>query len=258
MGIGIQNTLVYRFNYLFRSLFGLIPLIAMISLWRAVYAGKPEVGGYALGEMISYYLAVMVVDALTAVNEDDWQIAGEIKDGQISQFLLKPMNYLTYRLCLFGAGRLIFSLMALLPVVGFLIWHRESLSIPADGSTWGWFALSVVLTGLLQFFMSFAMASLAFWVAEVSTFIFILFAFEYLCSGHMFPLDLLPPTIHQLLQALPFTYMMYFPVSIYLEKTTGEALINGLWIQAAWVGAAFLLARSVWSAGVRRYSAVGG
>ena len=56
--------------------------------------------------MISYYLVVTIVDMLTAVNEDDWQIAADIKDGNISQFLVKPIDYLTYRLCLFGAGRL--------------------------------------------------------------------------------------------------------------------------------------------------------
>ena len=54
--------------------------------------------------MISYYLLTTVVDALTAVNEDDWQIAADIKDGNISQFLLKPIDYLWYRLCLFLSG----------------------------------------------------------------------------------------------------------------------------------------------------------
>ena len=34
--VGIQNTLVYRVNFLFRSVFGLIPLFATLSLWRAV------------------------------------------------------------------------------------------------------------------------------------------------------------------------------------------------------------------------------
>jgi ABC-type uncharacterized transport system permease subunit len=42
INIGIQNTLVYRANFLFRSLFGLIPLMATIYLWRAIYAGKSE------------------------------------------------------------------------------------------------------------------------------------------------------------------------------------------------------------------------
>ena len=55
--------------------------------------------------MISYYLLVTIVDTLTAVNEDDWQIAADIKDGNISQFLLKPIDYLTYRICLFFSGK---------------------------------------------------------------------------------------------------------------------------------------------------------
>jgi ABC-type uncharacterized transport system permease subunit len=48
INIGIQNTLVYRINFLFRSVFGLIPLLATLSLWRAVYAGKAadDVAGY--------------------------------------------------------------------------------------------------------------------------------------------------------------------------------------------------------------------
>ena len=66
-------------------------------------------GGYTLAEMISYYLVVNVVDALTAVTEDDWQIAADIKDGNISQFLLKPIDYLRYRLCLFAAGRMVYT-----------------------------------------------------------------------------------------------------------------------------------------------------
>src|SRR5215216_1680760 len=88
INIGIQNTLVYRVNFLFRSSFGLIPLFATISLWRAVYASNNgNVAGYHLAEMISYYLIVTIVDALSAVYDDDWQIAADIRDGKISQFL---------------------------------------------------------------------------------------------------------------------------------------------------------------------------
>src|SRR5262249_43416096 len=134
INIGIQNTLVYRVNFLFRSLFGLIPLMAMISLWRAIYAGQgTEVAGYTLAQMVSYYLVVTIVDALTAVNEDDWQIAADIKDGNISQFLLKPIDYLAYRLCLFGAGRLIYTLVAFLPVALFILYLRQYFVLPVDG-----------------------------------------------------------------------------------------------------------------------------
>ena len=71
LNIGLQNNLTYRVNFLSRALFGLIPLIAILYVWRTIYAGKgadPQVASYTLAQMISYYLLVTVVDALTAVS----------------------------------------------------------------------------------------------------------------------------------------------------------------------------------------------
>lgn len=259
--IGIQNTLVYRVNFLVRALFGLIPLTATLFLWRTVYEGKGEggqVGAYALAQMISYYLLVTVVDALTAVNEDDWQIAGEIREGTISQFLLKPIDYMAYRLCLFFTGRLVYLAVAAVPVALFIRLQREFFVWPADPLTWGAFGVSVLMTALLQFFISYTMAMLAFWILEVSTFIFILFAFEYIAGGHLFPLDILPAFAQQILSFTPFPYQMFFPVSVYLGRVTGPALWSGLAVQACWVLAGFLLARWMWRRGVRKYAAFGG
>src|SRR6185436_1648458 len=131
--VGIQNTLVYRVNFLFRSTLTLIPLFATISLWRAIYQGKEgAISGYTLTQMVSYCLVITLVDALTAVAEDDWQIAAEIKDGNISQFLLKPIDYLTYRLTLYAAGRLMFTACALVPTGLFIFFQRSHLVLPAD------------------------------------------------------------------------------------------------------------------------------
>jgi ABC-2 type transport system permease protein len=261
INIGVQNTLTYRVNFLFRASFGLIPLMATLFLWRTVYAGKEPggtVGAYTLAEMTSYYLLVTVVDALTAVTEDDWQIAADIREGNISQFLLKPIDYLTYRLCLYGTGRLVYTGVAFVPVGLFLLVQREYLTLPPDAGAFGWFVVSVGLAALLQFLISFTMALLAFWVLEVSTFIFIVFAFEYLAGGHVFPLDILPAWLAEVLRATPFYYQLFFPVGIYLGRIQGAALAEGLLLQALWVITLYAVARLVWSRGVRKYSAFGG
>jgi ABC-2 type transport system permease protein len=261
INIGIQNNLAYRMNFLFRIVFGFIPLLATIYLWRAVYHGQPGgagIGGMTLAQMTSYYLIVTIVDSLTAVNEDDWQIAADIKDGNISQFLLKPINYLTYRLCLFCSGRMIYFAVAALPLGLFIFFLRSYFILPPDAATFGWFLVSICLTALLQFFMSFAMAMLAFWVLEVSTFIFILFAFEYIASGHLFPLSILPPALERVLYCTPFPYQMDFPVGIYRGHFAGTEMFRGLAVQAAWVAAAWLVARFAWYRGLKRYAAVGG
>jgi ABC-2 type transport system permease protein len=261
VGIGIQNNLTYRFNFLARTVFGFIPLIAVLYVWRTIYSGNAPgstIGSYSMAEMISYYLLITLVDALTAVNEDDWQIAADIKDGNISQFLLKPVDYLVFRLCLFFSGRVTYLSVAAIPLAIFTLCLHQYFIFPANWATFALFLVSVALTAMLQFFMSFAMAMLAFWVLEVSTFIFILFAFEYIASGHLFPLDILPRGLEQALYFTPFPYQLYFPVSIYMGKVTGSSLAQGLFLQVFWVAAAFGMARFMWARGIRKYSAVGG
>src|SRR6266705_6400003 len=140
LNIGIQNSLTYRFNFLARSLFGLIPLIAMLYVWRTIYGGKGAdgmVASYTLAQMISYYLLTTIVDALTAVNEDDWQIAADIKDGNISQFLLKPIDYLLYRLCLFLSGRVTYIAVTAIPLALFILCLSKYFILPPNWTALG-------------------------------------------------------------------------------------------------------------------------
>jgi len=262
ISIGVQNNLAYRVNFLARALFGFVPLLAMLYLWRTIYEGKggatATIGGFTLAQMISYYLVVQIVDALTAVNEDDWAIATDIKDGLISQFLLKPVDYLWYRLCLFSAGRMTYIGVVAIPLTLFILCFHHYFMLPPSWTQLALFCVSLVLTALLQFLISYTMAMLAFWVLEVSTFIFILYAFEYLASGHLFPLNILPAWLQEVLFYTPFPYQLYFPVSIYMGQTTGPALWQGLGMQVLWVMLAYGAARFIWARGIRKYSAVGG
>lgn len=257
--IGIQNTLTYRVNFLVRAVFNIVPLMAFIVLWRAIYADQPgAIAGYTLAQMISYYLLVTVIEATTSVTEDDWQIATDIKDGQISQFLTRPMDYLHYRLWLFFSGRAVYTLAAFVPVSLFVLWNHEYLLAPPSATAFGVFLVSLALSALLQFFLSYLIAMLAFWVVEISTFVFILLAFERLASGQMFPLDILPEWLAEALMWTPFPYAIFYPASVYMGSITGAALYQGLGMQLFWVCATYVLARMVWRQGLKTYTVVGG
>ena len=57
INVGMQNNLTYRFNFLARAVFGLIPLVAVLYVWRAIYADKkPDstVGTYTLADCRRY------------------------------------------------------------------------------------------------------------------------------------------------------------------------------------------------------------
>src|SRR6266508_6167234 len=110
--IGLQNTFVYRWNYFLRALFGLIPLAGTVFLWSAVFKERGgSLHGYDYGSMIYYYLLTLLVSNLVVPTEDEWQIAADIREGQINALLTKSMSYLGYRLSIFLSGRFIYSFL---------------------------------------------------------------------------------------------------------------------------------------------------
>jgi len=257
--IGLQNTFVYRWNFLLRALFGLVPLAGTVLIWRAIFRERgADVAGYDYRAMVWYFLLTVLVDNLITPTEDEWQIAADIRDGLMNAFLVKPVNYLGYRLSLYGSYRLLYTILTLAPVAALIWFFRAFVVLPASPLTWALAVLSLAMAGLIQFFIAYALAMLAFWILEISTIVFILYSFEYFLSGHTFPLDIMPAWLQSTLRVLPFTYELFFPISIFLEKQKGADLWSGLAIQAGWLLLTWLAARIMFRRGVRHYQAVGG
>ena len=257
--IGLQNTFVYRWNFLLRMIFGIVPLIGMIFIWRAIFdaSGKP-IEGYEYSTMIFYFMITVFLDNLITPTEDEWQIAGEIRDGKISAYLTKPMSYLLYRITAYLSYRLLYIAIVFIPILilGFIFW--EHLHLPKHASTWPLLAVSTAMAGFLQFFIAYSLAMLAFWILEISTIVFILYSFEYFLSGHVFPLDIMPPWLQGFIRWSPFTYELFYPAQVFMERVQGAALWQGLAIQAGWLLVWWGIARLMWSRGLSRYQAVGG
>src|ERR1044071_4661010 len=156
--LGIQNTFVYRWNYLLRALFGLIPLIGTVFLWRAIFQESGGgMRGYDYGSMVYYYLLMILCSNLVTPTEDEWQIAADIREGQINSFLTKPMSYLAYRFCIFLSGRLVFTAVTILPIAAIFIYFRRFIALPADSLTWPVATFSLVLSAFIQFFLTYAL-----------------------------------------------------------------------------------------------------
>lgn len=257
--LGVQNAFVYRWNFFIRAAFGLIPLAATVWIWRAIFTSRgSDVGGYSFGEMVFYFVAVTVVESLVSPADDEWQIAADIREGRISSFLLRPLDYRAYRASLFVSSRVVYAGVAMMPLAALAWWLPGQMRLPADGGAWTAFGASLLMAAAIQFLIAFLLATLAFWVLEISTLVFILYSFEYFLSGRIFPIDVMPHGLQTVLMTLPFPYELYFPVAIWMGKVTGVALWNGLAVQAGWTGALFLLSGWLWRRGVRHYGAYGG
>ena len=256
--VGLQGTLVYRWNFLIRCVGSFLPLLCSMFLWGAVFENKETFGNYTYAMMISYFMLIMILDSLTSPTEDDFQIANEIKDGLINQVLLKPLDYFTYRLTLYISARSAYIAVAAIPLLILSLLLTDYLKAIPFAQTALPAIVAVIGSALLQFLMTYTTAMLAFWLLDIGSVVFIVYSVEYLAGGHIFPLDVLSTQLYSVCMALPFAYQYYFPVAVCMGTLKGDAMMYGFMMQWFWIIFFYLFAQAMWRRGLRAYTAVGG
>ena len=81
---------------------------------------------------------------------------------------------------------------------------------------------------------------------------------ELLHLGPHAPARPAAPALVDLLKALPFQYMAYFPAVVFLGKVTGWELVLHLLLELTWAVFFMVLCRGLYRLGLKRYSAFGG
>jgi ABC-2 type transport system permease protein len=168
------------------------------------------------------------------------------------------MNYLGYRFSIFLSGRLVYTAVTLPPIVLIFVYFRQYIHFPADSLTYLYALISLVMAALMQFFITYSIAIMAFWILEISTIVFIVYSFEYFLGGQMFPIDIMPATVQAVMKWMPFYYELFCPVAIFLGRLQGADLAQALAIQAGWVLVLWAAADLMWKRGLGHYQAVGG
>jgi ABC-2 type transport system permease protein len=252
--VGLAASVAYRAEMLVWMLTTTMPLVSL-ALWSAVAADAP-VGGFTPRRFSAYFLATLVVRQLTG-SWLVWALNYEIRHGSLSQKLLKPIHPLvTYTAdnlsaiplrAAFAAPIAIISLLVMDPGVFPATPGRLALLAAALVGAWAINFFTMALIGSLAFFMESTIAVFEVWL--------VVFA---LLSGYLVPLELFPPWIRGLAEALPFRYTLSFPVEVALGLIQGERALRALAVEWAYVAGFVTAALLVWRAGLRRYAAFGG
>src|SRR5258708_24842300 len=108
-------------------------------------------------------MTIPVVNRVTPT-EDDWQIAADIREGQINSFLTKPLNYLGYRTGIFLAGRLVYTAVTIIPPALIFFSFRDYVQLPSNVLTYILPITSLIMSAVIQFFITYSVATLAFWI----------------------------------------------------------------------------------------------
>ena len=256
--LGVQSNLIYRWNFLLRVFVSFVPLLGAVFLWSAVFAGHKGFAGYTFESMVAYFITLILLDTLTTPNEDDFQIAEDIREGRINTLLLKPIEYRLYRLHLYAAARLVHAAFAVVPLAVAMIWLGHYfrglpwlVNLPVA-------LLATLGAALIKFFFCFALSMIAFWILDIGSVTFIIYSIEFLLGGHIFPVDAFPAWLQIVCMHLPFAYEYFFPAAILIGHMQGQAMLNGFLWQWAWIGFFYVLSSVLWKRGLHQYTAVGG
>jgi ABC-2 type transport system permease protein len=258
--ISLVERLAYRGDFLLSTLLRFLPMVTIILLWQAIYAGsgQGEISGFTFSEMIAYLLLVHISRMFSSMPGLAGGITRDIRTGSLRKYLLQPIEMIPYLLAYRVAHKLAYILTSSLPYGLLFFLCRDYFDRFPDLTTLLAYLASLVLAFLLGFYFEAAVGMIGFWFLEVTSLLYVVNTLNYFVSGQMFPLDLLSDGWRQVLHAMPFHYLAYYPAMVFLGKVPRDELLQGLLIEAAWVLLFLLLTRYLFRLGLRRYSAFGG
>lgn len=254
----IQETLQYRVNFIFGRITNLVVLVSMYFLWTNVFVDPGmRFFGFSKPDIITYVLGASVVYSIVFVQSMN-PIAFEIADGDLSNYLVKPISYFKYWFSRNNAQRVLLLVMAIFEVgvISFFI-DRSLIVVQQDVGVLFVFAFAVILSIVAYQLLDFLMGISAFWLYKSFGPRWALQTTITLASGYIVPLDVLPPWLRIPLEITPFPYLVNFPLKVYLGLLDSQQLIVGFTVLIAWTVVLYGVYAMAWRRGLKTFEGAG-
>ncbi len=254
----IQQGLTYRASFYSGFFILLVPFFIKISIWKGAFlsSGQDYIQSYSFNDLLLYNALVMVLGYLNQVFFH-YEISFEIKNGELSKYLTKPLNYTKYWLSkMLGKKMIELIYSTLFFGVVFILFLSRFLKISI---LYYFFSIFVIALGvILNFYIYYCISLLTFWFTEV----FSLFtAFNFIITflnGEIIPIDMLPTGFRAIVDVLPFCYAVYFPAQILTTNISIAVIFQKMLYQCLWILLLHIISNFMWKHGIKRYDSIGG
>ena len=250
----LQDSFAYRAQGIVWILTDTVPTITLPLMWLAAFGSRQMINGFTRQELVAYYLCMSVCSNIAVAHP--WEIAKDIKDGRLSIYLTRPFSYYWFIFASNLSWRLVrsvlfvpFFFLTLAVLRPYLSWGNFHLGIE--------FWLSLILAHILSYQLSWCLGQAAFFLVEISGIYEFYYMIGAFLAGQMAPLQMLPEGIRAVAHFLPFSYVLWFPVQIFLGRIDSAQAYQGMAYQLVWIVVLAILGKWLWNSGLKRYTAVG-
>jgi len=254
--VGFVNTLAYRLRYYTGIVTYFIYVSVYYYIWKAIYANGPAIEGFDFGAMLTYVAVGWIIRSFY-FNNIDQDLSQQVAEGKLAMDLIKPVNiqlmYITQAL-----GESIFRLVLLTIPTAVVLLLVYPVRRPASWPHLAVFVVSVVLTFFIVAGINFAVGTLAIRLMSILGLLRAKYFLLELFSGLLIPISFFPNSLQAVLDFMPFKYISYVPLLIYLGKIQGSGLWLALGMQVFWVAALLAVGHVMWKWSSRKITIQGG
>lgn len=235
----------------------LTPLLMLIFWSGATAAQGGSILGWNYSDFATYYLLVTLAGSLFVAHIEEDVAEDDIRDGQLSIYILKPLPYYTFKCIGELPWRFMEGFFACISILIVFVFAPQFIRITTSPLLLSMAILMAILAYCMSFSFKMCLGLLAFWLTEISGLMQITDIIVTLCGGIIVPLAFLPLGLKTLFNILPFAYMIYYPILAFLGKLDPASGLTIITIQFVWIVLFGLLYKFLWSSGKRKFTAVG-
>jgi len=255
----LRNGMEYRLNFVTLAIVNFFPVIVNLFLWRAIFASNHALTNVVTVNQINgYVITIQIINLLIQPCSVEFKILGEIRGGDLSKHLLKPINYYSYNLMTALSQSTTYFLA--FTAIGVVLWFVfRGILITENIIMLLLFIVSLFAAFVIRFTLSCLFGMLVFFLDDISQ-LFMLFSntLLFLC-GFLFPLSILPDSLLKICKLFPFYYIGYFPCSIFVGMEAGlQDVLQGILTSFIWIVILITIYNMMWDKGIKKYTAFGG
>ncbi|MFC4321589.1 ABC transporter permease [Litchfieldia salsa] len=208
----LKEWAAYRSHMAVSIIVGPIYFLVQYFIWDAMFANRETLNGFTLEEMLVYYGAMSVITYLT-FDFADWNLQMLIRTGKYTTFILRPVSHRFFALSQKIGHRTLGFWLEFLPVLLIYLFIFKINLIPPEP---GWAIISVILGFLMTFLLNYCIGLTAFWLTNAGGIRRIFLLIRDLSGGMFVPLTFFPDIVQTILFFLPFQFMLYVPVQVFI------------------------------------------
>lgn len=255
-GKAFKMQAVYRVSMYLGILKSLIAFFIQVSLWYAL-VGAGANNSVSFSDMTVYLVLNTAILTLTQANVAA-DIEASVIDGSVSMHIIRPVSFKFYTLAtVLGQNAFRFltgAVPVLLPGI-FLAWNGFTFPSPVYLAL---FLASTLIGMLIMFELTYAVGLLAFWIQRCWFLKWYLDAGMAFFGGTVVPLWFYPQGLQAVSRFLPFRYILFEPVNLFLHKVSVQEGAVSLAAGGIWLVLLVWLERSVWLLALDKMTVNGG